>query len=260
MPRTLIDPADIIIGSWKNFQKHWRMYAEFTVWIVLLSLLVWMFSVVTRSLITDRILASSIFTAITLPISVVFGVIIAAVIDATAKTLRNAPADVRSSLSVGAHQLLSFIWVSILVALMIGLGFILFVVPALIFGIWYAFASNHLIVDGVRGSAALKKSKALVTGRWWSVLFRVVVPWLVFFFGVRFSLALTYLLLGAVLGDPGRFFGAINDIYALHNLHLLVTTIVPQIFYGLSLPLFLGANLILWFDLKRAPDQPAPAK
>ncbi len=259
MAKILIDPADIIAGSWRNFVKHWKLYAEFTVWIVLLSLLVWIFGVLTRSLIADRILASGVFGAISLPVTIVFGLVIASVIDATAKTLRNSPADARSSLAVGAHKLLPFIWVSILVALMVGLGFVLLVVPALIFAVWYAFASNHLIVDDVHGTAALAKSKALVVGRWWSVLFRIFVPWLVFFFTVRFGQALTYLLLGAVLGDPGRFFGAISDIYTVPTLHLLVTTVVPQIFYGLSLPLFLGANLILWFDLKR-PDQPAAAK
>jgi len=251
MPRTLIDPADIISGSWKNFTKNWRLYAEFTIWIILLSLLVWVLNILIRSLLPDRITASLVFFATTLPISVVFGVILAAVIDATAKTLRGGKADVRSSLAVGAHKLLSLIWISFLVTLMLVLGFILLIVPALIFGVWYAFSTNHLIVDDVRGTGALKKSKALVSGRWWPVMFRIAVPWLVFALSAGFGLRLTYLLLGAVLGDPGTFFGTIADVYALTDLHLLVTTIVPQIFYGLSLPLFIGANLILWNDLKR---------
>jgi len=253
MPRKLLDPADIIVLSWRNFHRHWRIYAEFTAWIMFISVIFWAFGVLTRSLVPDRMLASFIFTLLSLPLSLFIGVIIAAALDATARTLQNKPADVRGSLGVGIQKLIPFIWVSIMVSAAVIFGFVLLIVPALIFSVWFAFAANNIIVDDVRGRAALKKSKALVAGRWWAVLFRIVVPWLIFFFAVKFALALAYLLLGAVLGDPGMFFGTITDIYALPNLHLLVTTVVPQIFYGLSLPLFLGSNLVLWYDLKR-PD------
>lgn len=251
MPRKLLDPADIMIIAWRNFCRHWRIYAEFTAWITFISVIFWVLGVLTRSLVPDRMLASLIFTLMSLPLSLFLGVIIAGVIDATAKTLQNKAADAHGSMSVGLHKLIPFIWVSIMVTAAVIFGFVLLVVPALIFSVWFAFSANHLIVDDVRGSAALKQSKALVKGRWWPVLFRTIVPWLVFFFAVKFALALAYLLIGAVLGDPGMFFGTITDIYSLTNLHLLVTTVVPQIFYGLSLPLFLGANLALWFDLKR---------
>jgi hypothetical protein len=251
MPRKLLDPADIIVISWRNFYRHWRVYAEFTAWIAFISIIFWVLGVLTRSLVPDRMLASFIFALMSLPLSLFLGVIIAGVIDATAKTLQSKPADTRASLAVGIHKLIPFIWVSIMVTAAVIFGFLLLIVPALIFSVWFAFAANFLIVDDVRGSAALKASKALVAGRWWAVLFRTIVPWLIFFFAVKFALALAYLLLGAVFGDPGMFFGTITDIYSLTNLHLLVTTVVPQIFYGLGLPLFLGANLALWYDLKR---------
>ena len=253
MPTKLLDPYEIVAGSWKNLLKHWRVYAEFTVWFIFLSIVFWAFGVLTRSLIADKFLSNLLFSLMTLPLSLLTGVLIAAVIDATAKSLQGQRPDVRDSLMIGAHKLIPFIWVSILMSLALIGGFVLVLVPALIFAVWFAFATDFLIVDGVRGSGALRKSKALVAGRWWAVLFRIIIPWLFFYFAAKFALALFYLLLGAVLGDPGMFFGAIPDIFAVPNLHLLVTTVAPQVFYGLTLPLYAAANLILWFNLKKNP-------
>ena len=253
MPQTLIDPAEIIAGSWRNLYRNWMLYAEFTVWIVAVAIVYWVFSVYTRFYVPDRLTSTVLFSLLTLPLSLIIGVVIIAVTDATAKLLQNQKATAQDSLFTGLHHLLSFVWISILITLMLILGLALLVVPAVIFAVWYAFATDHLIIDGVRGTEAMARSKALVAGRWWAVCLRIVIPWLFFYFAAKFALALFYLLLGAVLGDPGMFFGSIPDITAVTSWHLLATTVVPQIFYGLSMPLYVAANLLLWFNLKKKP-------
>ncbi len=253
MPQSsLIDPLDIISGSWRNLVKNFKLYTEFVLWMVVLSVAYWAIAVFTRTLFPTKLGANLVLGLSSLPLSLIFAAVTIGVIDAVAKTLQNKKAAVGESMLVGGHKLISFIWISILIGLMIALGAILLVIPALIFAVWYSFAANSLVVDGVRGSGALKASHKLVSGRWWSVFFRLVIPYLFFYFVVRFGLALVLLLLGAVLGDPGLFFGDITDITTVSNLHILTTTIVPQVAYGFGLVLATAANLIVWFDLKKA--------
>jgi hypothetical protein len=188
-----------------------------------------------------------------MPVSILVAIISIAFIDLTAKTLQDKKADVRESMRVGLHKLFSFLWVLILLALVNFLGLLLLIIPALIFSVWFAFASDALIVDGIKGRAALAASRELVVGRWWSVLWRILLPSAFIYLLVRFALALGYLILGSVLGDPGMFFGPMPDLYATSNLYTLAITVIPQAFFGCGIALVTAANLVLWFDLKKNP-------
>ncbi len=73
-----------------------------------------------------------------------------------------------------------------------------------------------------------------------------------------FVTALAYLLIGALLGDPGLFFGQITNVDELSNTHTLVTSVVPQVVNAFVVPLFIGSDVLLWLDLKRTAA-PLPA-
>ncbi|PJA45162.1 hypothetical protein CO174_05000 [Candidatus Uhrbacteria bacterium CG_4_9_14_3_um_filter_50_9] len=53
-------------------------------------------------------------------------------------------------------------------------GALLFIIPGLIFLVWYAFAQFALILDGTRGLQSLSQSKQLVQGRFWIVTWKLV--------------------------------------------------------------------------------------
>jgi len=125
------------------------------------------------------------------------------------------------------------------------------IIPALIFLIWFRFAQYHTMSGGERGFQALGASRNLITGRWFAVLFRVMVPFFFFAIAASFVRMLVYLAVGTALGDPRLFFGQIADADQLSHLHTLITAIVPQAIDGLAIALFLGADLALWLDLKR---------
>lgn len=59
-------------------------------------------------------------------------------------------------------------------------GTILFIVPAIIFSIWFAFSMFVLVVDGKKGFQALMTSREYVRGRWWAVVGRFLLLTLVF--------------------------------------------------------------------------------
>lgn len=54
------------------------------------------------------------------------------------------------------------------------LGFIAFVIPALILAVWLAFVPQVILLDNVRGVTALTASKRLVAGRFGAVFVRII--------------------------------------------------------------------------------------
>lgn len=74
------------------------------------------------------------------------------------------------------HLIWPMIYTSILAALIILGGTLLFIIPGIIFGVWYGFVSYAVTLDEKKGMEALRFSKQLVSGRWWAILFRVFVP------------------------------------------------------------------------------------
>ncbi|HJV33052.1 MAG TPA: hypothetical protein VJ694_03425 [Patescibacteria group bacterium] len=247
----LIAPGDIIVESWLNFRKNVKTYAEFVVWVALLSVVQWAFSAILKTAVDDRFMRLTILALVSLPILFLVAVLTTSMMDFTAKTLRGKKTDLKEMLSVGIHKVFPVIWVTVLVGLMYLLGLILLVIPMFVFLVWYRFSQAFVVVDDVRGGAAMAASKKLSSGRWWAVFARIAVPGLFFYVAAAFATALAYLLFGAALGDPGLFFGNQPDIGELSNTHTLITSVVPNIINAFALPLFMGADLILWFDLKR---------
>lgn len=253
MPQ-LTGPGDLITASWQNLRRNIKVYADFLVWFALLSVVQWVIWVLTRAIIPEKIMRSMLLAILSLPVAVVAVALTAAMIDATAKGVQKKTVDLRASLSTGVHKLIPFLWVSILSTAVTAAGFALLIVPGVIFFVWYRFSQNFVMLDDLRGLAALRASRKLVAGRWWAVFVRIVLPALFFYVTASFVTAVAYLLIGSALGDPGMFFGQISNVDELSNTHTLITSVLPQIVNGLALPLFLGSDILLWLDLKKNPS------
>ncbi len=109
----------------------------------------------------------------------------------------------------GTSVFISYLWVSFLSGLAILGGFILFIVPGIIFSIWFAFSSYILISEGQKGRRALSESKELAKSYWWAIFGRfilltlliAVISWspivgdiVSLFFGVPFATIYAYLM------------------------------------------------------------------
>lgn len=87
----------------------------------------------------------------------------------------------------------SYAWVSALVGIIVMGGFVMAVVPAVIFSVWFSLSSYILVIEGRKGLDALLKSKEYVRGYWWPVLFRVLavgIPMGIISVGVSYIAAL----------------------------------------------------------------------
>lgn len=82
---------------------------------------------------------------------------------------------IKELLQLGWSHMGSLLWVTVLVSLVVLGGYILLIIPGVIFSVWFIFATYVYIFEGIKGTAALKRSKQLVQGYWWPVLGRIIL-------------------------------------------------------------------------------------
>jgi hypothetical protein len=83
--------------------------------------------------------------------------------------------DVPSVISQARPLVAPLWWASILVGALVILGFILLIIPGVIFAVWYSFTIMVVVLEGLRGSEAMRKSKSYVQGRWLAVAGRIII-------------------------------------------------------------------------------------
>ena len=132
-------------------------------------------------------------------------------------------------------------------------GFFLFIIPGIIFVVWFSFAFSAVAIDETRALPALRLSKSLVQGRWWAVFWRLLVPLFIFFIILFLtekilSISLSYFLIQI----------------AKNNILLFI---VPFIFSLITIainlicaPFSTAASVILYLEMKKMPSQTSSTK
>lgn len=86
---------------------------------------------------------------------------------------------VKESLMMGKSKIWQFFWISFLRGLAVLAGLIFFIIPGIIFSIWFSMALYVLVAEGLKGTSAIKRSKQLVKGNGWDVFLRFLVAGLI---------------------------------------------------------------------------------
>lgn len=131
--------------------------------------------------------------------------------------------------------------VVLLAGLIVALGFVAFIVPGIVALVFLSVAVQSVVVEGRRGTDALRRSFELVRGNgWWT-------------FGVLLVTNLLVGVLGAIVAIPGAVLADAADLAIIS----LATTIVVEIF---TLSFQALAVTILFFTLRARQTGPsAPA-
>ncbi len=82
---------------------------------------------------------------------------------------------IKESFAMAWPKILSYWWISILNGIIVMLGFLLLIIPGIIFSIWFSFSFYVLVSEDRKGMKALLRSKELVKGYWWKVFWRFFV-------------------------------------------------------------------------------------
>jgi hypothetical protein len=168
----------------------------------------------------------------------------------------------KEGLSATGNRALPVLWVSIITSIIVGLWTLLLIIPGIIFSMYYVFSSYVTLFEGIKGRAALKYSKALVKGRWWSVAWRVGVVGL--FFGLLVSLVVfvlsapfTILLSMShptvdVVQEAGR------TLSTTEVLATMLAGLMSSLGSALAAPLATISLVLIYFNVKNTPVTPAP--
>ena len=151
--------------------------------------------------------------------------------------LGGVPADPRASLRVALRSLGSLLWLEVLVipAVLIGLAFC--IVP----GVWlwtsWLVATPVLLIEGARGTKAMRRSFQLVKPRWWPTFGLGVVAVLLTFV---ISTSVNLVLIGVIFSTRDTTSTA----------YIVIAGILGTVSSLLSTPLVASAYVILYFDLR----------
>jgi len=85
----------------------------------------------------------------------------------------------REALEAASKKLWSFIWIFSILGYIVTGGFLLVVIPGIIFSIWFFFSQFILARENERGMNALLKSKEYVKGYWFDVFLRMCIIWII---------------------------------------------------------------------------------
>lgn len=134
-------------------------------------------------------------------------------------------------------KLLTLILVAILVGLCVGVGFLLLVVPGVIFSLWFALTTPAIIMEDLNATAGMSRSRALVQGN----------------LGKVFAIGFLVFVLAFVISMPFQFGGALLVGFVAKGnqpLSLLITQISQMIGQIIGMPVGAIASILLYYDLR----------
>ncbi len=151
------------------------------------------------------------------------------------------PANWRSSLSFARQRLASLLWLSLISAALLFVGFLLFIVP----GIWLLVALSTavpaLMFERINPLRALARSQELVRGRWWAT-FGVLLIALLLVIGVEILLAIIF---GSI--ESGSKVGSVALLIALDGISGAISALI-------SYPFLAIVCAVIYIDLRRRKE------
>ncbi|HOP41644.1 MAG TPA: zinc-ribbon domain-containing protein [Geobacteraceae bacterium] len=181
----LLPPAAALTEVGELFRQSWELFQHRFAPLILLYLLT-LLAVFVPVVVTTVLsfLASGLFGSPVLFILIPFGVIaglicalwcyggfLCALVDDTLPLER--------ALSRGKEVMLPLAWVFLLNGFVVIGGYVLFIIPGIIFTVWFFFGQFILPAEGMHGMEALLKSREYVRGQWLNVALRLLLIWAV---------------------------------------------------------------------------------
>ncbi len=145
------------------------------------------------------------------------------------------PHDLRESYEFARHKVWSLLWLGILSTVLIAIGFVLLVIPGIWLMVAICVAVPALMLEGVKGFGAMKRSMKLVDGRWWATFGRLIVA---------------FILYGIVVAIFGAIASAITNSMTNVTLFLLINVAITAIGVILLSPFVAAVINWIYIDLR----------
>jgi len=239
----LISVTDIIKKSWDLYAKHWRDLSVYVLLLFLPTLILLIIGVITVYLtmyLPASALINDIITLVIMLASVLFGLWASLALMQAVKSLLldSQSLSWKESFAKTLPFLSPVIYISILTTLVVVGGTLLLIIPGIIFMAWYLFTAQEVLFNGQRGISAMRGSKKLVTGRWWSIVWRASAPTIIF---IAISVAIQQIII-----IPFTFLNSAINLQLAQN---IISSLANAVFT----PLTVTAMVILYFNAKETP-------
>jgi hypothetical protein len=156
---------------------------------------------------------------------------------AIADTYLGRETNARESLSYAGNRLGATLWLTIVMIVGLIAGFIALVIPGIWLAIAWSLAYPVMLVEGTGGVAALRRSFALTSGRWWATLGRLLVAYILVTV-LTTVVTLVFLLPAELLIDDTSFGALVLESAASFLVSLLTT------------PFIAAVATLVYFDLR----------
>lgn len=122
--------------------------------------------------------------------------------------------DIKTAYKNAWSKYWSLLWIAILTAFITVGGFWLFIIPGIIFTIWFMFSMVVLMAEGERGMKALVKSREYVRDLFWPVLGRYLV--------IAVLVMVAYAILGTIIVAILS-----NGVWSAFLVNLIMLFVIP---------------------------------
>lgn len=246
MDQALIPINDIITTGWKFYQKNYLKFLKPLGILILPYVFFYSLNFLLQSY-TGALINLSMFVFFLFCLFIEFWMMIY-MIKLADSLMKNQTLDETKLFSTALNKIPSFIWITILTALITIGGTILFIVPGIFWGIWYSYSLyvNILEEGNYKGMEALKASKKLVKRRAWDTYGRTLLPALFIILPLYLSCGLIFLILFAAGLYSAWVFGIIYIIFLIAVLALV--------------PLFYSFQIIVYNNLKETRNITFPVE
>lgn len=211
---SLLSPLKLLSNAWQLYKSRWKTFLGIMIipalCIIIIAFLlqvgIFWFVGFSKDLISASFVAgvATFFVGAVLFLVLYLAVIIiqlwsqVALIYAIKDSVENI--GIKESYRRGWHKIKSFFWVLILSSFIIMGGYMFFVIPGIIFTIWFIFTIYIVVVEDLKGMDAILKSREYIRNYWWSVFWRLSFMTLLLFF-ISFILTSLSTLILVLAGD-----------------------------------------------------------
>lgn len=236
----LSSPRDLLRATIDLYRKEFWLFLGYAAWL-LVPAATFYFAI---ALPPNPVTAVLIVVTIVLQIFVWLWILVC-LMRATALLLANKPVDHDVLSTQAMRRIQPVLAVAFLQALIILGGTLLLIIPGIIFWVWYSLAQVATGLDDKSPIESLTFSRALVQGRFFAMLWRLIVgPIVIGLLYVFFS--------GAILMILARLFGVDVSIIFSESPPLW-SEFVQSITDVFFIPLFLIYTVLLYQNLKNNP-------
>ena len=153
---------------------------------------------------------------------------------AVSQTYIGKPTTILGAYQAIIRRILPFAGTMIVASLIISAGFLLLVIPGIIFSFWYAFISEVFIIEGKASSEARRRSRQLAAGQWGRI------------FSLGLIAGLLTVIVNAILTSPVQALTIAGQGEPTGALYGLASGLAST----LTMPIQIIAFVLLYYDVR----------